>query len=175
MRSKPSLYARNMESYRRLERIHKRWRTIRSLFDLTIEAAAFFIGRDESLRPASLERQVRKYYATLLDYENLERTNDLLRAHRIRQGLSLGETAFLLAGEDPAKPPPNKLRAARQRTGLSQADVAHFIGTSPSLLSRYERGTREPDVVTAMTFSLLYDLPLNKLFPQRVLNRRLKK
>ncbi len=172
----PTTYAKNIELYRRLERKHKHWRTIRRLSDLSIEEVAFFIGLEESHTYSSLERQAREYYAaTLLDYEKLERTNDFLRAHRIRQGLSLGETAFLLAGEDPAKPPPNKLRAARQRTGLSQADVAHFIGTSPSLLSRYERGTREPDVVTAMTFSLLYDLPLNKLFPQRVLNRRLKK
>jgi hypothetical protein len=44
------------------------------------------------------------------------------------------------------------------------------------MLSRYERGTREPDVVTAMTLSFLYDLPLNDLFPlQGALNRRLKK
>ncbi len=46
----------------------------------------------------------------------------------------------------------------------------------PKFDSRYERGTREPDVVTAMILSLLYDLPFNKLFLQRgVLNRRLKK
>jgi transcriptional regulator with XRE-family HTH domain len=44
------------------------------------------------------------------------------------------------------------------------------------MLSRFERGTREPDVVDAMTLSLLYDLPLNRLFPRRgALNRRLKK
>jgi DNA-binding XRE family transcriptional regulator len=172
----PTLYTKNIELYRRLERKHKRWRTIRRLSALSIEEAAFFIGQDKPHTYSSLERQARNYYATLLDYENLERTNDLLRAHRIRQGLSLGETAFLLAGEGRAKPPLNKLRAARQRTGLSQADVAHLIRTSRSMLSRYERGTREPDVVTAMTLSLLYDLPLNKLFPrQGTLNRLLKK
>jgi len=174
---RPTPYAKNTELYRRLERTHKRWRTIRLLFDLSIGAVAFFIGLDESHTHSSLERRARKYYATLLDYEKLERTNGLLRAHRMRQGLSLGETAFLLAGgRSLAKPLPNRLRAARQRTGLSQTDVAHLIGTSRSMLSRYERGTREPDVVTAMTLSLLYELPLNKLFPQRgALNRRLKK
>jgi transcriptional regulator with XRE-family HTH domain len=172
----PTLYTKNIELYRRLERKHKRWRTIRRLFDLSIEDVAFVIGLDESHTHSSLERQARKYYATLLDYEKLERTNDLLRADRMRQGLSLGETAFLLAGEDPAKPSTNKLRAARQRTGLSQGDAAHLIRTSRSMLSRYERGTREPDVVTAMTLSTLYDLPINKMFPRPgTLNRRLKK
>jgi DNA-binding XRE family transcriptional regulator len=173
---RPTLFRKNLESYRQLEWTHKRWRTIRRLSDLSIEEVAFFIGLDESRTRSSLERQARKYYATLLGYEKLERTNDILHAHRMQQGLSLGETAFLLAGEDPAKPPPNRLRVARQRTGLSQTDVAHLIGTSRSMLSRYERGTRDPDVVTAMTLSLLYNLPLNKLFPQRgALNRRLKK
>jgi DNA-binding transcriptional regulator YiaG len=172
----PTLYTKNIELYRRLELKHKRWRTIRRLFDLSIEDVAFIIGLDESHTHSSLEWQARNYYATLLDYEKLERTTDLLRAHRMQRGLSLGEAAFLLAGEDPAKPSPNKLRAARQRTGLSQADVAHLIRTSRSMLSRYERGTREPDVITAMTLSILYDLPLNKLFPQQcVLNRCLKK
>ncbi len=117
---RPTTYAKNIELYRRLERKHKHWRTIRRLSDLSIEEVAFFIGLEESHTYSSLERQAREYYATLLDYEKLERTNDFLRAHRIRQGLSLGETAFLLAGEDPAKPPPNKLRAARQRTASAK-------------------------------------------------------
>jgi DNA-binding XRE family transcriptional regulator len=166
-----------MESYRQLERTHKRWQTMRSRFDLTIEDAAFFIGRDESLAPTAWERQARKYFAAVLDYDRLEQTNDLLRAHRLRQGLSLGEAAFLFAGIEDTDPRPNKLRAARLRTGLSQKDVAYIIDKPRHMLSCYERGKREPDLVTAMSLSTLYDLPLNKLFPQQVgvLNLRLKK
>src|SRR5713101_3814853 len=100
----PTTYAKNIELYRRLERKHKHWRTIRRLSDLSIEEVASLIGLDESHTRSSLARQARKYYATLLGYEKLERTNDLLRVHRMLQGLSLGETAVLLAGEEPAKP-----------------------------------------------------------------------
>jgi DNA-binding transcriptional regulator YiaG len=142
MRSKPSIYARDMESYRQLERTHKRWQTIRSRFDLTIEDVAFFIGTSKPHTPASLERQAKHYFATLLDYERLERTNDLLRAHRLQEGLSLGETAFLFAGIEDTNPLPNKLRDARLRTGLSQKDVAYIIGKTRSVLSCYERGKR---------------------------------
>ena len=138
---------------------------------------AFFIGQDESLTPASLERQARNYFAALLDYEKLERTNDFIRAHRLQKGWSLGEVAFLFAGIEDTNPLPNKLRAARLRTGLSQEDVASIIDKPRHLLSRYERGERNPDLVAAISLSILYDLPLNKLFPQRIgaVNALLKK
>jgi transcriptional regulator with XRE-family HTH domain len=173
----PTTHAKkNSQSYRRLERTHKSWRTIRHLFDLSIEEVAFFIVPDGSNAHSSLERRAKHYYATLLDYERLERAKEVLRVHRLRQQLSLGEAAFLLAGEGPAKPSPNKLRAARQGTGLSQADVAHLIGTSRFMLSRYEAGRSDPDVVTAMILSVLYEPPLNRLFPrQGALRRHLKR
>jgi DNA-binding LytR/AlgR family response regulator len=85
---RPTTYAKNIELYRRLERTHKHWRTIRRLSDLSVAEVAFFVGLDESHTYSSLERQARNYYATLLDYEKLERTNGLLRAHRLQQGLT---------------------------------------------------------------------------------------
>ena len=118
MRRKLSIYARNLESYRKLERTHQRWRSIRSRFGLTIEDAAFFIDQDKSHTPASLERQAKHYFGTLLDYDRLERTNDLLRVDRLQKGLGLGEAAFLFAGVEDTDPLPNKLRTARLRTGL---------------------------------------------------------
>lgn len=168
MLSKPSLHAKNLESYRKLERTHKRWRSIRSRFGLTIEDAAFFIGQDKSHTPASLERQARAYFAALRDYAELDRTSDLLRAHRTRKGWSLGEAAFIFAGARDTDPLPNKLRAARLRTPLSQEDVAFVIDKPRSILSLYERNKLEPDMETAMRLSALYDLPLNGLFPQKV-------
>lgn len=170
------MYYKNLESYRQLERMHRRWRTLRVLFKLGIEDAAFFVGGNKSRTPASLERRARAYFAMLLSYARLEWTNDPLRAHRLREGLGLGEAAFLLAGIEDGDPLPNRLRAARLRTGLSRGDVARLIGKSRSVLSSYERGEREPDLKTAMSLSTLYDLPPERLFPQRVgaLNRRLK-
>jgi transcriptional regulator with XRE-family HTH domain len=91
--------------------------------------------------------------------------------------LGLGEAAFLFAGIEDADPLPNKLRSARLHTGLGQKDVAYIIGRTRSVLSSYERGKRNPDLASAMSLSALYDLPLNRLFPQQVgaLNTCLKK
>jgi DNA-binding XRE family transcriptional regulator len=171
MRRKLSIYARNLESYRKLERTHQRWHSIRSRFGLTIEDAAFFIGQDKSHTPASLERQAKHYFVSLLDYARVERTNDLLRAHRLQQGSSLGEAAFLFAGVEGTDPLPNKLRTARLRTGLSQNDVAFIIGMTRIVLSSYERGKRNPDLATAMSLSTLYDVPLNRLYSRSRLLR----
>jgi len=170
-------HAKNTESYRSLEQRHPRWRTIRRLFGISIDEATFFVGVDTAHTPASLERRAQEYFATLRAYDRLERTNIRLRQERMRKGLSLGEAAFLFADSTAARPIPNRLRAARLRTGLSQADVAQCIGMSRSRLSFYERGKREPDLVRAMSLSILYNLPLQKLFPQRVgaLNGCLKK
>ena len=173
----PISHAKNIAAYRSRERRHPRWRTIRRLFGISIDEATFFVGVDTAHTPAALERHAKEYFATLRAYDRLERTNNRLRQERRRRGLSLGEAAFLLADNTTARPIPNRLRAARLRTGLSQADVAQCIGMSRSRLSFYERGKREPDLVRAMSLSIMYNLPLQKLFPQRVgaLNRRLKK
>jgi putative transcriptional regulator len=168
MRATQSIHARNIESYRKLERTHRRWQTIRSRFGIAIRDAAFFIGTNKSHTLASLERQANNYFSLLLDYARLERTNDLLRSHRLQEGLGLGEAAFLFAGIEDRDPLPNKLRAARLRTGLSQKDVAFIIGKTRSVLSSYERGKRNPGFLTALSLSTLYDVALNKLFPQQV-------
>jgi transcriptional regulator with XRE-family HTH domain len=40
------------------------------------------------------------------------------------------------------------LRAARQRAGLSQVDLARRAGTSQATLSAYETGAKEPSLAT---------------------------
>jgi DNA-binding XRE family transcriptional regulator len=161
-------HAKNIASYRSLERRHPRWRTIRRLFGISIDEATFFVGAGTAHTPASLERRAKEYFATLRAYDRLERTNNRLRQERMRKGLSLGEAAFLFADSTTARPIPNRLRAARLRTGLSQADVAECIGMSRSRLSYYERGKREPGAGTALTLALLYGIPLERLFRRRV-------
>ena len=42
-----------------------------------------------------------------------------------------------------------KLRAAREQSGKTQAQVAKEVGTSEQVYQRYEYGTHEPSVRTA--------------------------
>lgn len=59
----------------------------------------------------------------------------------------------------------NRLWLARQRTGLSQKQVSTLLGQHwNEQLSRYERGTRTPDVRVALSLELLYSVPVRILF-----------
>ena len=74
----------------------------------------------------------------------------------------------------------SRLPTSSERPDNARASAKRMLRTSselPAPCCRAMRGgTREPDVVTAMTLSLLYDLRLNKLFPrQGTLTRLLKK
>ena len=54
--------------------------------------------------------------------------------------------------------------------GLPRATITSepTVGKTRSVLSSYEWGKRNPDLVTAMSLSTLYDVPLNRLFPQQI-------
>ena len=54
---------------------------------------------------------------------------------RKRDPLKIGPHAFLKTGE-----PANYFRAWREHRGLTQKEVADFIGTKPPSISRYEQG-----------------------------------
>ena len=54
-----------------------------------------------------------------------------------------------------------KIRAARQRLGLSQAEFAERIGTSAKTLSSWERGAYLVDVIMLNTIASVSGLTLN--------------
>ena len=55
----------------------------------------------------------------------------------------------------------NKIRAARQRLGLSQAEFARRIGTSDKTLSSWERGAYLVDVIMLNTIATAAGMSLN--------------
>lgn len=50
------------------------------------------------------------------------------------------------------------LKVFRRRSGLNQADVAHLLDVHRSLVSKFERGTREPSVEHVTILCLIYGL-----------------
>lgn len=66
-----------------------------------------------------------------------------------------------------------KIRMIREMKGLSQADVARMIGTTPSLIANYESGRREPTIknliklatVLNISSDWLLDIPTPKYQP----------
>jgi transcriptional regulator with XRE-family HTH domain len=59
------------------------------------------------------------------------------------------------------------LRLLRARTGRTQVDVAAAVGITPSVLSAYERGRRQPSIVAAsrvidaLGYSVKFDFVLD--------------
>lgn len=49
-----------------------------------------------------------------------------------------------------------RLREKRTLIGLSQKEVAHILGISPSIVSNYESGERTPSVEILMALANLY-------------------
>ena len=59
----------------------------------------------------------------------------------------------------------NYLRTYRKRASLSQDEVASMLGVSGGpKVSRYERGSREPSLKTALRYSALFGAPIEELF-----------
>ena len=54
-----------------------------------------------------------------------------------------------------------KIRAARQRMGLSQAEFAQRVGTSEKTLSSWERGVYLVDVIMLNTIATVTGMTLN--------------
>ena len=55
------------------------------------------------------------------------------------------------------------LRRVRKQRGLTTAESAESVGISPSSLSNYERGVREPSLKILITMSDLYQISLDEL------------
>ena len=55
------------------------------------------------------------------------------------------------------------LRCARRKKGLTQIEVAEWISTSQSLISKFENDLRLPDVMVVITLAVLYDVTLDWL------------
>ena len=65
-----------------------------------------------------------------------------------------------------ATPLPSYLKAYRQRSGLTQSELAALLGfDAPVNISRYERGIREPHLEAALALELLFDARTIDLFP----------
>ena len=61
---------------------------------------------------------------------------------------------------------PNDIWRYRKRHGLSQDDVACFLGSHDgSSVSRFEQGTREPSLRAALAYQVIFGVPVHELFP----------
>lgn len=54
-----------------------------------------------------------------------------------------------------------KLKKAREDTGLDQAEVAKILGKTQSHVSKIEAGQRRIDVVSLKEFARIYKKPVN--------------
>lgn len=59
------------------------------------------------------------------------------------------------------------LKEARQKAGLTQAQVADAIGTSQQNYQRWEKGNAAPDIDTIRSLSAILKVPLNTLMARR--------
>jgi len=65
-------------------------------------------------------------------------------------------------------PNPNTaiLRTLRKRSGLSQEEVAHILGScSESAVSRHERSNSLPNLLTALGYEAIFKVSISELFP----------
>lgn len=57
------------------------------------------------------------------------------------------------------------LRPHRKRSAFTQSEIAFLLGHAlPSTVSRYETGTREPDLRTAFAYQIIFDADARELF-----------
>lgn len=62
---------------------------------------------------------------------------------------------------------PNKLNRHRRQCELTQKQVATVFGMkSPSRICRWERGSALPNLLHAIRLSMLYEVPIDSLFPK---------
>lgn len=57
-----------------------------------------------------------------------------------------------------------KLRAARERAGKTQAEVARVVGIREAVYQRYEYGVNEPSVTTALRIARSLGATVEALF-----------
>lgn len=64
-----------------------------------------------------------------------------------------------------AHPLNNYLRTYRKRAGLSQDEVAFLLGVRcGTKVSRYERGTRQAGLETALAYEIIFGVPPRRAF-----------
>jgi len=62
----------------------------------------------------------------------------------------------------------NYLRMHRKRARLAQSDIAHVAALSDhSNVSRWENGTREPNIESLIVYHLLFDVPIESMFERQ--------
>lgn len=59
---------------------------------------------------------------------------------------------------------PSRLKKARENTGFTQSEVEKETGIYQTAISRYENGTREPDIETLGVLADFYGVSLDWLF-----------
>jgi len=62
---------------------------------------------------------------------------------------------------------PARLRAARQKTGLSQRAVAARLGRCGAAITQYETGTRMPSAAILISLAELYGVKVEELCSER--------
>lgn len=60
----------------------------------------------------------------------------------------------------------NKLREFRDNCALTQQQVANALGVERSTYSNYETGNTEPSMATLRKIILLFDAPLEEIYPR---------
>lgn len=79
---------------------------------------------------------------------------DILSIFYINKGVHMNLNKFI----------GNRLKVVRTLSGQKQSDVANNLNISPSLLSMFEKGKREPSVTFLYSFSTHFKLPLDQFF-----------
>lgn len=62
---------------------------------------------------------------------------------------------------------PEKLRDLREKSGLSQGDVARRLNIAASNISGYERGERSPSLSTIISLSYVYNCSVDYLLGKK--------
>ena len=60
-----------------------------------------------------------------------------------------------------------RIRTMRKSRGLTQEDLAKAICQSPSSITMYETGRREPDFETLEALADAFNIPISSLIPER--------
>jgi transcriptional regulator with XRE-family HTH domain len=61
----------------------------------------------------------------------------------------------------------NRMREAREEAGLTQSEVAKFLGRPLSFVSKCELGERRIDPIDLLNLAELYDKPFEYFLPRR--------
>jgi len=69
----------------------------------------------------------------------------------------------------------NNIRLMRKKYGYSQINLASAVGVSQTSIVHYEKGTRQPSIETLISFSKLFDEPIDSLVGNKYRIRKPKK